>query len=329
MVLNRPGPIEGSPLTLETLPDPRPDAGEIVVQVAACGVCRTDLHVIEGELDALRPRIVPGHQAVGTVCARGPGAERFGIGARVGVAWLHRACGSCSYCASGAENLCRSPTFTGWHVDGGYAERVKVPEAFAYAVPEIFGAEEAAPLLCAGIIGYRALRRADVRPGCRLGLYGFGSSAHISLQVARHWDCEVFVVTREPSHRRLALELGAAWAGGLAEEPPELLDSAINFAPVGDLVPPALRALRPGGTLACAGIYMSDVPRLDYRKELFQEKTLTSTTANTRRDGEELLALAAEIPIRPRTTPFRLEEANLALQQLKRGEVVGSAVLLV
>lgn len=328
MVLNRPGPIEGSPLTLEHLPDPRPGPGEIVVQVAACGVCRTDLHVVEGELDPVQQRVVPGHQVVGTVAGRGPGAERFEIGARVGVAWLQRTCGHCRYCASGEENLCPSPTFTGWHVDGGYAERLLAPEAYVYAISEAFGDLEAAPLLCAGIIGYRALRRAMVRPGCRLGLYGFGSSAHISLQIARHWGCEVFVVTREPSHRKLALELGASWAGDLAEQPPEALDSAINFAPAGELVPPALRALRPGGTLACAGIYMSDVPRLEYQAELFREKTLTSVTANTRRDGEELLAVAAEIPIRPRTTRFELEQANLALQSLKRGEIVGSAVLV-
>jgi propanol-preferring alcohol dehydrogenase len=328
MVLNRPGPIEGSPLSLEHLPDPLPGPGEIVVQVAACGVCRTDLHVVEGELDPAQQRVVPGHQVVGIVAGRGPGAERFELGARVGVAWLQRTCGRCRYCASGEENLCPSPTFTGWHVDGGYAERILAPEAYVYPIPEAFGDLDAAPLLCAGIIGYRALRRAAVRPGCRLGLYGFGSSAHISLQVARHWGCEVFVVTREPSHRELALELGAAWAGGLAEQPPEALDSAINFAPVGDLVPPALRALRPGGILACAGIHMSDVPRLEYQAELFREKTLTSVTANTRRDGEEFLAVAAEIPIRPRTSRFELEQANLALQSLKRGEVVGSAVLV-
>lgn len=328
MVLNRPGPIEGSPLTLEHLPDPRPGPGEIVVQVAACGVCRTDLHVVEGELDPVQQRVVPGHQVVGVVASRGPEAERFELGARVGVAWLQRTCGHCRYCASGEENLCPSPTFTGWHVDGGYAERLLAPEAYVYPIPEAFGDLEAAPLLCAGIIGYRALRRAAVRPGCRLGLYGFGSSAHISLQVARHWGCEVFVVTREPSHRKLALELGASWAGDLAEQPPAALDSAINFAPAGDLVPPALRALRAGGTLACAGIYMSDVPRLEYQAELFREKTLTSVTANTRRDGEEFLAVAAEIPIRPRTTRFELEQANVALQSLKRGEVVGSAVLV-
>ncbi len=327
MVLHDPAPIERSPLVLESLPDPEPGPAEILVEVSTCGVCRTDLHLIEGELDQAQPRVVPGHQVVGTVSARGSAAARFPIGTRVGVAWLHDTCRLCPYCQGGRENLCQAPTFTGWHVDGGYAERLTVPEAYAYAIPEIFSSEEAAPLLCAGIIGYRALRRAAVRPGCSLGLYGFGSSAHLSLQVARHWDCEVYVVTREASHRELALELGATWAGGLSEEPPCALDSAINFAPVGELVPLALRALAPGGTLACAGIHMSDVPALSYQGELFQERTLTSVTANTRRDGEELLAVAAEIPIRPVTTSFPLELANVALQRLKRGDVVGSAVL--
>ena len=327
MVLHGPAPIERSPLVLESLPDPEPGPAEILVEVSTCGVCRTDLHVIEGELDPARSRVVPGHQVVGTVAARGSAATRFPIGARVGVAWLHNTCRVCPYCQSGRENLCQAPTFTGWHVDGGYAERLTVPAAYAYAIPEIFSSEEAAPLLCAGIIGYRALRRAAVRPGCKLGLYGFGSSAHLSLQVARHWGCEVYVVTREASHRELALSLGAIWAGGVEEEPPSALDSAINFAPVGELVPLALRALGPGGTLACAGIHMSDVPVLRYQGELFQERTLTSVTANTRQDGEELLAVASEIPIRPVTTSFELEQANVALQRLKRGDVVGSAVL--
>ena len=329
MVLHGPALIERSPLVLESLPEPEPSPGEILVEVSTCGVCRTDLHVIEGELDPAQPRIVPGHQVVGTVAALGSAARRFPIGTRVGVAWLHDTCRVCAYCQSGRENLCQAPTFTGWHTNGGYAERLTVPEAYAYAIPEIFSSEEAAPLLCAGIIGYRALRRAAVQPGCRLGLYGFGSSAHLSLQVARHWGCDVYVVTREASHRELALELGATWAGGLAEVPPCALDSAINFAPVGELVPPALRALAPGGTLACAGIHMTDVPALHYQGELFQERTLTSVTANTRQDGEELLAVAAEIPIRAVTTCFELEQANVALQRLKRGQVVGSAVLRV
>lgn len=317
----------GAPLSLEERPDPIPGPGEVLVHVSVCGVCRTDLHVVEGELAPQRDRVVPGHQVVGRVAARGEGAKRFAQGQRVGIAWLHKACGACSYCGSGEENLCRGPTFTGWHVDGGYATRAVVPEAFAYALPDAFSDAEAAPLLCAGIIGYRALRRSRIAPGGRLGLYGFGSSAHIALQVARHWGCKVYVCTREPHDARFARELGAVWAGGASDPPPELLDSAVLFAPVGHLVPPALRALRPGGTLACAGIHMTDIPALDYTRDLFWERTLTSVTANTRRDGEELLAIASEIPIRPKTTAFPLEDANIALQRLAGGEIEGSAVL--
>lgn len=327
MVLRSPAPVATRPLSLEEIPAPEPRSGEIVVEVSVCGICRTDLHVIEGELEPRAPAIVPGHQVVGRVVRRAPGATRFAEGDRVGVAWLHRSCGSCEYCVSGAENLCRDPVFTGWHVHGGFAEQVRVPEAFAYAIPEVFSDEEAAPLLCAGIIGYRALRRSRIEPGGRLGLYGFGSSAHIAIQIARHWKCEVYVVTREAAHRALALRLGAVWAGDLDEAPPAELDSAIQFAPVGALVPPALRALRPGGTLACAGIYMTDIPALRYDVELFEEKTLTSTTANTRKDGEELLALAAEIPVRPRTTTFPFHRANEALEALAGGRIEGSGVL--
>ncbi len=327
MVLAEPGPVESAPLALEAVADPEPAADEIVVEVSVCGICRTDLHVVEGELAPRLPHLIPGHQVVGVVARTGAAARRFRPGERVGVAWLHRSCGSCPYCRRGDENLCRAPIFTGWSANGGYAEQVRVPEAFAYEIPEVFSDAEAAPLLCAGIIGYRALRRSGIEPGGRLGLYGFGSSAHISLQVARHRGCEVFVCTREPAARELALELGAAWAGSADEEPPEALDAAILFAPAGELVPPALAALRPGGTLACAGIYMSDIPRLAYTAHLFEERTLTSVTANTRADGEELLAVAAEIPIRPRTTAFPLERANQALQQLKRDGIRGSGVL--
>jgi propanol-preferring alcohol dehydrogenase len=327
MVLEAPGSIDRDPLALAELPDPAPGPRDLVVEVAVCGICRTDLHVIEGELEPVRDRVVPGHQVVGRVLRRGPEARRFAEGDRVGVAWLHAACGKCRYCQQGAENLCRDPVFTGWHVDGGYAERVRVPEAFAYAIPEVFSDADAAPLLCAGIIGYRALRRCGIEPGGRLGLYGFGSSAHIALQVAQHRGCEVYVSTRDERHQRLARELGARWAGGAEAAPPVELDSAILFAPVGHLVPPALRALRPGGTLACAGIHMTDIPRIDYARELFLERTLTSVTASTRADGEELLAVAAEIPIRPRTTRFRLEQANEALKRLKHDAIEGSGVL--
>ncbi len=328
IVSGEPAPIESAPLKLEEVPDPEPLPGEIVVGVRACGVCRTDLHVVEGELPPQRPRVIPGHQVVGHVLARGAGSKRFAEGDRVGVAWLQGTCGTCEPCTRGDENLCRAPTFTGWHVDGGFAERIRVREDYAYAIPPSFGDAEAAPLLCAGIIGYRSLRRAAVPPGGRLGLYGFGSSAHLALQVARHQGAEVYVVTRGASHRRHALDLGAVWAGDLGEAPPVALDSAILFAPDGRLVPTALRALGPGGTLACAGIYMTDVPALDYARELFDERTLTSVTAHTRADGEEFLAIAAEIPIRPRTLSFPLEQANEALLRLKSGDIVGSAVLV-
>jgi propanol-preferring alcohol dehydrogenase len=329
MVLTRPAPVEARPLSFADLPAPEARADEIVVDVSVCGVCRTDLHVVEGELPPAADRVVPGHQVVGRVVEMGPEVGRFHEGDRVGVAWLHRSCGSCAYCLESRENLCRTPAFTGWHVDGGYAERVRVPADFAYPIPEIFSDAEAAPLLCAGIIGYRALRRSAIRPGGRLGLYGFGSSAHIALQVARHWGCEVYVSTRGKGARQLALRLGALWAGEADAAPPEPLDSAILFAPAGELVPVALRALRPGGTLACAGIYMTDIPALQYGTDLFEERVLTSVTANTRQDGDELLRIAAEAGVRPETTEFPLERANEALLALKRGEFSGAAVLRV
>jgi len=328
-VVEQPGPIESAPLVRRDLPEPEPGPGEIVVAVDLCGVCRTDLHVVEGDLPKQRPAVVPGHQIVGRVSARGPGARRFADGARVGVAWLWRACGACTYCHAGAENLCRAPRFTGWHENGGYAELARVPEDFAYELPESLGDEAVAPLLCAGIIGYRALKRSGLRPGGTLGLYGFGSSAHIALQVARHWGARVFVVTREATHRALALRLGAEWAGDLGERPPEKLQAAVNFAPVGTLVPPALEALAPGATLACAGIHMSAIPELDYQKHLFEERSLTSVTANTRADGRELLELAARIPLRPQTTAFAFEQTNQALAALKAGLIAGSGVLRV
>ena len=329
MVLERPAPIDRAPLVLRDLPIPGPAAGELRVRVEACGICRTDLHVVEGELPPQRERVVPGHQVVGIVDACGTGVRRFKEGDRVGIAWLRATCGTCRYCRAGSENLCLAARFTGYHADGGYAEWAVVRDDFAYAVPAALSAAEATPLLCAGIIGYRALRRAAVRPGCRLGLYGFGSSAHIAIQVARHWGCTVYVMTRDERHQALARTLGAAWAGGAAVRPPDSLDSAILFAPVGDLVVPALEALDQGGTLALAGIYLTDVPTLNYERHLFHEKTVCSVTANTRADGEELLRVAAEIPIRPQTTAFPLEDANRALQQLKHDAIQGSGVLLV
>jgi propanol-preferring alcohol dehydrogenase len=264
---------------------------------------------------------------VGRVDALGAGVARLRAGDRVGIAWLHHTCGRCRFCARGAENLCLAPSFTGWDVDGGYAEQVLVPEDFAYRLPESLEPRRAAPLLCAGIIGYRAWRRAGVRPGGRLGLWGFGGSAHIAIQVARHFACDVYVFSRGGEHRELADELGAAWVGDSFDRPPHLLDGAILFAPAGELVPPALAALDRGATLAVAGIHLSDIPSLDYQRHLFQERSLTSVTANTREDGRELLELAAAIPIETRIRSYPLERANEALVDLKRDRIRGAAVL--
>jgi alcohol dehydrogenase, propanol-preferring len=329
MVLSGPAPIDSSPLELREIPDPEPGPGEVRVRVLACAICRTDLHVVEAELPPVREHVIPGHQVVGVVDRLGPETSRFRIGDRLGIAWLRFTDGQCRYCRSGKENLCPNARFTGYTEDGGYAEYAVVREDFAYPLPASLDPVSATPLLCAGIIGYRALRRADVQPGCRLGLYGFGSSAHIAIQVARHMGCTVYVMTRDARHQELARQLGAAWAGGATERPPEPLDSAVLFAPVGDLVPPALEALDMGGTLAVAGIYLTDIPRLNYERHLFHEKNLRSVTANTREDGRELLRLAAEIPLRPETTTYPLAEANRALQQLKHDAIRGTGVLVV
>jgi propanol-preferring alcohol dehydrogenase len=329
MRLHAQAPIGTHPLRLDEVPVPAPGPSEIRVRVRACGLCRTDLHVIEGDLAPRQLPLTPGHQVVGVVDAVGEGARRFSIGARVGIAWLRWTCGACEDCRRGDENLCRNSRYTGWMADGGYADYAIVDERFAYALPDGVGDLEAAPLLCAGIIGYRALRRSEVPPGGRLGIFGFGSSAHVTLQVARHRGCEVFVSTRGERHQRLARELGAAWVGGADEPPPVPLDGAILFAPAGELVPPALRALRRGGTLALAGIYVSTIPPLSYEEHLFHEKRLTSVEANTRADGEELLAVAAEIPIRPRVETFPLADANLALERLARDGLSGTGVLTI
>jgi propanol-preferring alcohol dehydrogenase len=328
-IVERPGPIDGRPLVAAARPVPEPGPGQVRVRVRTCGVCRTDLHVAEGDLPVHRPGVVPGHEVVGTVDAAGPGADRFAPGERVGVPWLAHTCGTCRFCRRGDENLCLAPTFTGWDRDGGYAEHALVDQAYAYRLPDAFGDEEAAPLLCAGIIGYRALRQAALPPGGRLGIYGFGGSAHIAAQVALHEGATVHVLTRGEAARRLALDLGAASAGGPEDEPPEPLDAAVLFAPAGGLVPVALRALDRGGTLAVAGIHLSDVPPLVYERELFYERRLRSVTANTRRDGEEFLALAARIPVRVTTTPYPLAEADRALADLAHGRVRGAAVLRV
>jgi alcohol dehydrogenase, propanol-preferring len=310
------------------VPDPEPAAREIRVRVLACGICRTDLHVIEGELPFLGRPVIPGHQIVGRVDKLGPGASRFKVGDRIGIAWLRHTCGHCVFCSAGRENLCESAQFTGYHAPGGFAEFAAVSEDFAYSLPEIFSDTEAPPLLCAGIIGYRSLKRSEVQPGQSLALYGFGSSSHIVIQIARHRGCSVYAVTRDARHRELALKLGAVWAGARAKDMPVVTDAAIIFAPAGSLVPEALARLRKGGTLALAGIYMSEIPALDYEKHLFYEKNVHSVTANTRQDGIELLRTAAEIPIRPEVQLFPAEKANEALLMLKEDRIAGSGVLV-
>ena len=319
-------PIDSNPLELLDVPVPQPAPKEVLVRVRCCGVCRTDLHVIEGELPRRKLPVIPGHQVVGTVEKNGEGATRFDVGTRVGVAWLHHTDGTCEYCRSGAENLCDDPSFTGYTVDGGYAEYAVAPEDFVYPIPAEFPDEQAAPLLCAGIIGFRCLRLSRIKPGGRLGFYGFGAAAHVAIQVARHWNVEVFASTRDTRHQELALELGAVWAGGTLAEPPEKLDAAIVFAPAGEIVPAALRALRKGGVLILGGIHMSPIPSFDYDL-LYGERMIRSVANNTRRDGEDFLRTAAEIPIRTHVEVFPLSEANRALNQLKNDAVQGAAVL--
>ncbi len=329
MVLLKPGPVENTPLRLLELPRPDPGPGEVLIRVEVCGVCRTDLHVVEGELTPHLQPIIPGHEIVGRVAERGPDAQRFAEGDRVGVAWLGGTDGACPYCLRGDENLCDAPAFTGYDRNGGYAEYAVAREDFVYPLPGEVSSREAAPFLCAGIIGYRALQRAELPAGEPLGLYGFGASAHILIQIARHQGSDVYVCTREPRHQALARELGAAWAGGADEMPPIKLRSSILFAPAGPLVLPALAALDKGGTLSLAGIYMTPIPEMDYHKYLFREHSLRSVTANTRRDGHALLQLAAEIPLHAQTTEFPLGQANEALQALKHDEISGAAVLRV
>ncbi len=328
MVLEEYGPVGEGRLRVGEMPDPQPGPGQVRIKVCACGVCRTDLHVIEKELPPAKLPVVPGHQIVGVVDAVGEGCTRLSVGQRIGVAWLRHTCGHCRYCLRGSENLCESQQFTGYHADGGYATLATVPEDFAYDIPDVFSDADAAPLLCAGIIGYRALKRSQLPAGGRLGLYGFGSSAHVVIQIARRRGCEVYVVTRGKSHRRLAREMGAAWVGERAEDMPDKVDSAIVFAPAGELVPPALEKLDKGGTLALAGIYMTPIPQMDYERCVFYERDIHSVTANTRADGRELLAEAAEIPIRPHVTTYPLTEANRALTDLKNDRVNGTAVLV-
>jgi propanol-preferring alcohol dehydrogenase len=325
-VLERPAPIETNPLKLAEVQRPNPGGREILIRVSCCAVCRTDLHVVEGELPSRRSPVIPGHQVVGVVEKAGEQSRRFPEGSRVGVAWLNHVDGVCPYCVRGEENLCDNPGFTGYTEDGGYAEYISVSEDFVYSIPNIFPDEQAAPLLCAGIIGFRSLRLSGIKSGERLGFYGFGAAAHLAIQVARHWNVEVYASTRDARHQQLALELGAAWAGGTFEEPPEKLDAAIIFAPAGEIVPAALKALRKGGKLVLGGIHMSQIPPLAYDL-LYQERQIRSVANNTRQDGEDFLRVAAEIPIRTRVQLFPLHEANRALNALKNHAIQGAAVL--
>jgi alcohol dehydrogenase, propanol-preferring len=321
------GPIDTGPLRRVDKPVPEPAAGQIRVRVSCCGVCRTDLHLAECDLPPRRPGVVPGHEVVGVVDAAGPGVSRFAVGDRVGVPWLGGTDGTCRYCRRGAENLCVAPTFTGWDTDGGYADACVADAAFAYRLPAGLDDEHAAPLLCAGIIGYRALKCAAVPPGGSLGIYGFGGSAHIIAQVALRQGLRVHVMTRGAGNRELAVQLGVDSAGEADAQPPEPLDGAILFAPAGDLVPVALRALGRGGTLAVAGIWLSDIPALNYADTLFEERRLRSVTANTRADGEEFLALAGRFGIRPTTVAYPMPAAQQALADLAHGRFSGAAVL--
>jgi alcohol dehydrogenase, propanol-preferring len=327
-VVTRPGPIETGPLRYADKPVPAPAPGELLVQVLACGVCRTDLHVSEGDLPVHREHVTPGHMVVGLVTALGAGAAGYAVGDRVGVAWLRHVDGTCAYCRRGNENLCPNSLYTGWDADGGYAEYTTVPAAFAYQLPAGIPDVELAPLLCAGIIGYRALLRASLPEHGRLGLYGFGDSAHLVAQLALAQGATVHALTRGESSQRLALELGAASVGGAYDCPPEPLDSAILFAPVGDLVPVAMRALDRGGVLSVAGIHLSDTPPLNYERELFYEKELRSVTSNTRQDGREFLALAVRHHVRATTHVYPMSRALQALRDLKAGVFDGAAVLV-
>lgn len=328
MVLRGTVPVEEGPLRLEEVETPEPGPGQVRLKVRANGVCRTDLHVVEGDLPDVPSPLVPGHQVVGTVDALGEDVEGWSEGERAGLAWLQGTCGSCEHCREDDENLCFEPRFTGYHVHGGYAEHCLAPARWLHRLPD--GVEDlaATPLLCAGIIGYRSLRRSRIEAGQRLGLWGFGNSAHVTIQVALHLGCEVFVFSHRENHRELAREMGAAWVGASEHEPPEKLHASILFAPVGDLVPPALATLRRGGRLAVAGIHLSDIPALSYDEHLFQERELVSVTANTRDDARELLELAAEIPIRTRVAEYALEDANRALRDLKENRIDGAAALV-
>lgn len=326
-LLTAPAGINTHPLQIVDVPDPVPATRQLLVKVGVCGVCHTDLHVVEGDIPLPRLPLIPGHQIVGVVAAMGGAVTRFKTGERVGIPWLFSTCGECRYCMSGSENLCENAQFTGYHVDGGYAEYVLVDERFAYAIPPGFTDEQAAPLLCAGVIGFRSLRVAGVAPGERVGLYGFGASAHIAIQVLKHWVCDVYVFTRSEHHKALATKLGASWTGAAEMVPPHPIDRGIIFAPAGEIVPLAMKALRRGGTVATAGIHMSPIPHMDYSL-LYEERVLRSVANSTRQDVIDLLAVAAGIPVRTEVEVFPFADANRALLKLKRSEIRGSGVVV-
>ncbi len=326
MILETPKPIDNRPLIEKEIAKPEPRQGQILIRVSVCGTCHTDLHTVEGELELPRLPLIPGHEIIGYVEKNGPDSKRFKKGDRVGVAWLNWACGECVFCKNNQENLCENARFTGLHADGGYAEYTVVDERFAYPIPDVFSDLEASPLMCAGVIGFRALRLSELQPESRLGLYGFGASAHIAIQIARHMDCRVFVFTRSENHRELARELGAEWTGSAEDMPPEPLDSSVTFAPVGWIIPHALKHLRPGGTLAINAIYMSPIPELEYPL-IYKERTLRSVAHVARSDAEDFLPLAAEIPVKTEVEEFGLTDANEVLKKMKESQIRGSAAL--
>jgi propanol-preferring alcohol dehydrogenase len=328
MLLNSPAPAEENPLELTELPIPQPAPGQVLLKIILCGVCHTDLHTVEGDIHPPSLPIVPGHQVVGLVEALGEGVTKVKVGARVGVPWLHSTCGKCSYCKHGKQNLCPEARFTGFDVNGGYADYMLAEADFVLPLPPELPGTQAAPLLCAGIIGYRSLRVAGLEPGERLGLFGFGASAHLAIQVARYWGCKVYAFTRSEQHRQHALDLGAAWAGGAEDDSPKRLHRAVIFAPVGSLVPLALKKLRPGGTLAINAIHMSDLPSMPYDL-IYGERVLRSVANATYQDGLEFLKLAVEIPVQSTTSLYKLEQANQALQDLKHSRINGEGVLQV
>lgn len=325
-VLSAPALVETHPLSYTEAPVPKPADDEVLVKVSVCGICRTDLHVVEGELAPRLPTVIPGHQVVGRITQRGANAIRYPIGTRVGIPWLHRACGICEYCLRSQENLCEKASFTGYTANGGYAEYISAPEGFVYPIPEGFGDTEAAPLLCAGIIGFRALRLSRLEDGDTLGIYGFGAAGHVAIQVARYWNIKVVVCTREARHQKLAHELGAEWVGGAHDSPPQPMNAAIIFAPAGELVPGALAKLKKAGTLVLGGIHMSAIPSFPYEL-LYHERMIRSVANNTRQDGIDFLRTAAEIPIRTQTQTFDLKETNQALEALKHDGIRGAGVI--